>query len=124
MVTLVIGASTNPARYSFRAIHSLLSHGIEVRAFGLRSGKVGSVDIITEKSQVSKEGLDTITLYVGPGRQSEELKEWILSLAPRRVIFNPGTENPGFEQELFEAGIYVQRACTLVMLNVGNYEMV
>jgi predicted CoA-binding protein len=118
--TLVVGASLNPARYSHLAINRLLSHDQPVMAYGLREGEVAGVPIETDQEAFLGKEIDTITLYVGSRRQ-EPLMDWIVQLAPRRVIFNPGTENPIFEQKLREAGIEVVIACTLVMLSMQSY---
>lgn len=115
--TLVIGASENPARYSNMAIRSLRSHNHEVLALAKREGQVGDVKIQT----VFPEGpVDTVTLYVGPQNQPEYYEK-VLQLSPRRVIFNPGTENLEFYNLLEENNIEVVEACTLVMLSIGNY---
>jgi len=116
--TVVIGASPNPARYSHLAIESLRGKGYETRAIGLRGGRVMDIDIETDQPQISD--VDTVTLYVGPHHQ-EHWKEYIHSLKPKRVIFNPGTENSVFENELETAGIETERACTLVLLGSGVY---
>ncbi|MFN5147545.1 MAG: CoA-binding protein [Flavobacteriia bacterium] len=117
-VTLVIGASTNPDRYSFQAISRLRDYGHPVIAFGQRSGKVADVDIQTEWN--SNWNVDTVTLYLNPSRQEVYYRQ-ILDLKPNRVIFNPGTENSAFVSLLKEAGIATEEACTLVMLSIGNY---
>lgn len=116
--TLVIGASMNPARYSYLAINRLVSHKQPTVAIGLRKGNVAGVEIETEK--VPFEDIDTVTLYLGPKRQPEYY-DYILSLDPKRVIFNPGTENPEFYQLLREHGIEVEVACTLIMLGTNQY---
>ena len=116
--TLVIGASTNPDRYAYKAIQNLVSKGHQVVAEGLRSGNVSGVEISTTKIQ--HEEIDTVTLYVGPQNQSAWY-EYILALKPNRVIFNPGTENSDFENLLEQNGVEVVEACTLVMLSIGNY---
>lgn len=118
MKTLVIGASTNPERYSFKAITSLRQHNYPVVAHGLKSGEVADIKIQTEWP--SNETIDTVTLYVGPQNQSEYIDR-ILALNPRRIIFNPGTENPAFEQQASEAGILCEEACTLVLLATSQY---
>lgn len=117
--TLVIGASTNPERYSFKAITSLVKHGHEVKAYGLRAGEVEGVKIDTEL--VEYDDIDTVTLYVGAHNQAE-LYEYIINLEPSRVIFNPGTENQEFEHMLEHNGIDYEEACTLVLLGTGQYE--
>ena len=116
--TLVIGASTNPSRYSFLAINRLQEHGHSVFALGLKSGKVGDVEIFTDHKYFSD--IHTVTLYVGPSHQ-ENIREYVISLKPQRVIFNPGTEDLHFQSMLKNAGIPFEEACTLVMLGTGQY---
>ncbi|MFT4643910.1 MAG: putative CoA-binding protein [Planctomycetota bacterium] len=117
--TLVLGASLKEDRYSNRAIKSLVKHDVETVAFGLRKGIVAGVEIETER--VAFENLHSITLYLNPKRQ-EEYYNYILSLKPKRVIFNPGTENYEFMEILKENKISYEVACTLVMLSIGNYK--
>jgi predicted CoA-binding protein len=116
--TLVLGASLNEARYSNIAIHRLRGKDIPVVAFGLRSGMVNDIVIDTERKDY--ENIDTVTLYLNPKRQ-EEYYDYIISLNPNRVIFNPGTENFKFDKLLQERGIEVQVACTLVLLSINQY---
>lgn len=117
--TLVIGASENPERYSYKAINALKSHHHEVVAIGLRTGEVGGVSFNSEKQNF--ENIDTVTLYVGPKNQPEYY-DYIIGLKPKRVIFNPGTENPEFIAKLEAVGIYPEIACTLVLLATNQYE--
>jgi predicted CoA-binding protein len=117
--TLVIGASENPDRYSYKAIKALVSHQHEVVAIGLRKGEVAGISFDSEKKAF--ENIDTVTLYIGPQNQPEYYS-YILGLKPRRVIFNPGTENPEFISQLEASGIYPEIACTLVLLATGQYE--
>lgn len=117
--TLVIGASANPARYSNLAIHSLRQKGYEVVALAKRTAQVADVQIVTE-FPASDENIDTITMYVGPRNQPEYYQP-ILSLQPKRVIFNPGTENPELMDKLKENGVEVTVACTLLLLSTGQY---
>lgn len=116
--TLVLGASPNEARYSNMAIHRLRQQNIEVEAFGLRAGTVVDVPIDIEKKKYAN--LDTITLYVNPKNQ-KEYYDYILSLDPKRVIFNPGTENQELISLLEENGIEAEIACTLVLLSMRQY---
>lgn len=116
--TLIIGASTNPARYSFLAAHRLVKHGHSIKMLGLKEGQVAGNQIQTGKP--SFENIDTITLYIGPQHQPEWY-DYIINLKPKRIIFNPGTENEEFEELLEKNGIEVQEACTLVMLSIGAY---
>lgn len=116
--TLVLGASLTTARYSNLAINKLVRHGQPTVAIGLRKGSVAGVDIKTEKYPF--EDINTITLYLNAKRQ-EEYYDYILSLNPERVIFNPGTENPELYDLLRENGINFENACTLVMLSSQQY---
>lgn len=116
--TLVFGASLNPSRYSNLAMHKLVRHQHEVVAFGLRAGEVAGVTVDTELK--SYPGVDTITMYMNASRQAP-FYEYLISLKPERVIFNPGTENPEFFKLLREAKIDFEMACTLVMLGTNQY---
>lgn len=116
--TLVFGASLKPNRYSNLAIHRLVAAEVETLAFGLREGNVSGVDIISNLDKISD--IHTITLYLNPKRQ-EEYYQKIINLAPKRVIFNPGTENPIFYKLLNDNNIEVDVACTLVLLSTGQY---
>jgi predicted CoA-binding protein len=118
MKTLVIGASEKPERYAHQAVRELVAHNQDVAAIGVREGRIGEIPI--RKGQPPIEDLDTVTLYVGPQRQ-EDLIDYVVGLKPRRVIFNPGTENPAFAERLREAGIEPLEACTLVMLRTGQW---
>lgn len=116
--TLVIGASTKPERYAYKAITRLREKGHPVYALALKPGKVEDVEFTTERKSYSD--LDTVTLYVGPAHQSDYY-DYVISLKPQRVIFNPGTENPEFEKRLTEAGIEAKEACTLVLLTTNQF---
>jgi len=118
MTTLVLGASPNPARYSNLAIKLLRSYQHEVIAVGKKNGEVENVPILHEFPSNKK--VDTLTLYMNPENQ-KEYYESILALHPRRIIFNPGTENPELEALVKEKGILTEEACTLVLLNTGQY---
>ncbi len=116
--TLVIGASTNPARYSNMAVHSLRKHNHSVVALAKRTGKVADVPIRTEFPE--KEDVHTVTLYVGAKHQAEYYQP-ILNLKPERVIFNPGAENFELADMLEMNGIETIEGCTLVMLDTRQY---
>ncbi|MBX2828935.1 MAG: CoA-binding protein [Flavobacteriaceae bacterium] len=116
--TLVLGASTNPDRYANLAIHRLVDKNEPVVAFGLREGEIAGVKIHTEREAFPN--IDTVTLYVGPKHQPDYY-DYLISLKPRRVIFNPGTENPEFYSLLNKEGIEVEVACTLVLLGTDQY---
>ncbi|SFN96288.1 hypothetical protein SAMN04487989_107107 [Bizionia echini] len=116
--TLVIGASLKPNRYSNIAINRLVNYQHDVVAFGLRSGTVSGVSIDTELKPYTN--IETVTLYLNPQRQVDYY-EYIISLNPKRVIFNPGTENPEFYKLLDAANIKSEVACTLVLLSTNQY---
>jgi predicted CoA-binding protein len=116
--TLVIGASENPDRYSYKAISMLRMYGHQVVALGLKAGRVADVDFITEKEPLSD--IETVTLYVGPQNQPQ-YQDYIIALQPKRVVFNPGTENPVFAEQLKKVAIEPIEACTLVMLSTEQY---
>lgn len=118
MKTLVLGASLNPNRYSYLALQRLVANGIETLAIGLRPGNVAGINIVTQ--QVDFKNIDTVSLYLNPKNQ-EDYYQYIIGLNPRRVLFNPGTENPGFYKLLEANGVMVEEACTLVLLSTGQY---
>ena len=117
--TLVIGASENPERYSYKAVKALRNKQHQVVALAKRTGQINDVEISTEFPAYS-EDIHTVSLYVGEKHQHEYV-DHLLALQPKRVIFNPGTENPGLIEKLKSAGIEPIEACTLVMLSIGNY---
>src|SRR5215207_9416320 len=106
--TLVLGASANPQRYSYLAVNRLSKYGHDVVAIGLRPGEIFGISIDTEKKLF--EGIDTVTLYLNAKNQ-QQYYDYILSLHPKRIIFNPGTENDELEQLAKANGIKVQEAC-------------
>ncbi|MFT5602559.1 MAG: putative CoA-binding protein [Flavobacteriales bacterium] len=116
--TLIIGASTNPDRYSYKAAHALTSKGHDIINYGLKKGEVAGEIIQSDWDTNWK--IDTVTLYIGPKNQPEYFDQ-IIALKPKRVIFNPGTENPIFYSKLNEAAIHYEEACTLVLLSIGQY---
>lgn len=117
-ITLVLGASENPLRYSHRAVRMLVAEKLPVVAVGRREGCIDEIPIL--KGQPAYDHVHTVTLYVGPRHQAEFLN-YIRSLKPKRVLFNPGTENEDFERALQQSGIETERACTLVLLGTGQY---
>jgi len=116
--TLVLGASENPSRYSYLALQRLQSHQHPVVAIGKRKGFVGNVAIETDKKEWKD--IDTVTLYLNPTHQ-EEYYDYILSLKPKRIVFNPGAENEELARMATSKGIKPLEACTLVMLATGQY---
>jgi predicted CoA-binding protein len=117
-ITLVLGASPNPDRYSFLATKFLHEKKYQVYPFGIKKGKIGELTILNEWPVSGT--IDTVTLYVGPAGQVEYY-DAILALLPRRIIFNPGTENPDLQALATSKGIDTIEACTLVMLKTGQY---
>ncbi|MBK6380617.1 MAG: CoA-binding protein [Chitinophagaceae bacterium] len=116
--TLVLGASENPARYSYLAINRLKNNHHPVVAIGKKKGMVAGIIIETEKIPVTE--IDTITLYLSPQHQ-KEYYDYIISLHPKRIIFNPGTENDELAELAVKNNIVPREACTLVMLSTGQY---
>lgn len=116
--TLVLGASDNPARYSYLAIQRLRGHGHPVVAIGRKHSRVGDVTVETEQKPFND--IDTVTLYLNPQHQ-QEYYDYILSLKPRRIIFNPGAENDELAAMAEQHGIGTLEACTLVMLSTNQY---
>jgi hypothetical protein len=116
--TLVLGASTHPSRYSFIAANMLREYGHEITLVGMNEGVVAGEQIQTGSPKIDE--IDTLTLYVSPERQVP-MYDYIMSLHPKRIIFNPGTENSALEKLAQKAGIETIEACTLVMLRTGQY---
>ncbi len=116
--TVVIGASTNPERYSYKAITMLASHGHNVVAIGQKTGEVADITIQTKN--IPLKNIHTVTLYLNPNRQ-RDYYNYIIGLNPKRVLFNPGTENPEFYQLLKANSIDFEEACTLVLLSTNQY---
>ncbi len=116
--TLVMGASENPQRYSYLAVNKLLQHKHPVLAMGKQKGSVSGIPIHTDKEMYND--IDTITLYLNPANQ-KQYYDYILSLQPKRIIFNPGTENRELASLAMNNGIETLEACTLVMLGTGQY---
>lgn len=117
--TLVFGASLNEDRYANMAVKLLTEYQHQVVAFGLKSGVIAGVEV--DEVLKNYENIDTVTLYINPTRQ-KEFYNYLISLKPRRVIFNPGTENPELQQLLAKEKILIEEACTLVLLRTHQYE--
>lgn len=116
--TLVLGASTKPDRYAYKAINMLTQKGQTVVAIGQNSGEVAGVKIHTKAIPVKN--IDTVSLYLNPVRQ-REYYNYIIEAQPKRVIFNPGTENPELYQLLELNDIKAEVACTLVLLATNQF---
>jgi len=117
--TLIVGASTNHERYSHKAVLRLLQSNHEVVPYGRQEGTIRGLGIETEWPS-EQEDIHTVSLYIRDSYQ-KDLYDNILSLKPKRIIFNPGTENPEFSRIAANEGIEVLNACTLVMLSIGDY---
>ncbi|MBB4078311.1 hypothetical protein GGR28_000924 [Lewinella aquimaris] len=116
--TLILGATTNPSRYAYLAAERLTAGGHQIIPVGIKHGNVLGYEILHGKPDVPE--VDTVTLYVGP-RHQPEYYDWLLRVAPQRIIFNPGTENAELMRLAHDQGIEVVRGCTLVMLASGSY---
>jgi predicted CoA-binding protein len=113
--TLVLGATPNPARYAYLAVMRLKQYGHEVVPLGIRDGDIGGIKI--QKGKPPIEDVDTVTLYLNAQRQ-QEYYDYIFSLKPRRIIFNPGAENAELMRLAKEKGVETVEGCTLVMLSI------
>ncbi|MFB9844277.1 CoA-binding protein [Mucilaginibacter ginsenosidivorans] len=116
--TLVLGATPTEGRYANLAANRLVRSGHSIVNVGVRTGEVAGVPI--EKPETIHRDIDTITLYVGPQNQ-KGLYNYILETNPKRIIFNPGTENSELRRMATEKGIETEYACTLVLLSIGQY---
>ena len=116
--TIVIGASDNPERYAYKAVKLLTAYHQEVVALGIKQGQIDEVPIQTDRPIMND--IHTITLYLNPERQ-EDWYSYILSVHPRRIVFNPGTENEKLASLAQAHGIATEEACTLVLLNTNQY---
>lgn len=117
-LTVVLGASENSNRTSFTAVKMLAAKGHDIIAIGNKEGKIGEIPITTKWPE--NINIDTITLYINPEIQSS-MESTILHAGPRRIIFNPGTENLILEKKANEKGIETIQACTLVLLSLNQY---
>ncbi len=116
--TLILGATNNPSRYAYLAAERLSKYGHQIINIGIKKGEVAGVPI--ETAADIYEDVDTITLYLGPQNQSDYY-DYILNTKPKRIIFNPGTENSELENLAQQNGIQTDQACTLVLLSTGMY---
>lgn len=118
--TVIIGATPDPSRYAYMAASLLLKHGYKFEPVGIKKGNVFGKEIQDIKNFPTIPEVDTITLYIRPELQMQ-WADYILSLKPNRIIFNPGTENLELENKANQLGIETLEACTLVMLNTNQY---
>jgi predicted CoA-binding protein len=116
--TLVLGATPDTSRYANLASNRLVSRGHTIVNVGIKTGEVAGVPI--EKPEVIHDDIDTVTLYIGPQNQPP-LYDYILNTHPKRIIFNPGTENTELQRMAEAKGIETENACTLVLLSIGQY---
>lgn len=119
-LTLVVGATDNPERFAYLAAEMLQNKGFDFSPIGIKKGMVFGEEILDLRQKPALEGIHTITLYLGPQNQTEWI-DYLIGLGPKRIIFNPGTENPLFFQKATVAGIDAQNVCTLVMLTTGQF---
>lgn len=118
--TVIIGATTNPGRYAWLAARMLTEYNHEIVPVGIKKGSVFGKEILEIYDRPAIEDVHTITLYIGPRRQPDHI-DYLLSLKPKRIIFNPGTENDEFVKRATEEGVETLEACTLVMLRSLQY---
>jgi predicted CoA-binding protein len=118
--TVIIGATTNSSRYAFLAANMLSQYHHEIVPVGIRKGEVLGIPILDINQRPVITDVDTVTLYIGPQHQPEHY-EYIMSIKPKRVIFNPGTENREFEKMITDSGAEATEACTLVLLRSNQY---
>jgi uncharacterized protein len=118
--TVVVGASPNQSRYAHLAATMLGEYKHDTVLLGIQKGEIAGNKILNIRERPAIENVDTITLYIGPYRQPEWY-DYLLSLKPKRIIFNPGTENDEFGNIAEQQGVEVLEACTLVMLRSGQY---
>jgi predicted CoA-binding protein len=118
--TVIVGATTNQSRYAFLAAQMLTEYGHEIVPLGIRRGEIFGEDIKDIRSKPKIDGVDTITLYISPVHQPEWY-DYLLGLNPKRIIFNPGTENEEFEKLAEDKNIEATEACTLVLLRSKQF---
>lgn len=118
--TVIVGATNNPSRYAYLAAQMLNEYGHEIVPVGIKTGEVMGKTILNIREKPSVSGIDTITLYIGPAKQPEWY-DYLLGLKPKRIIFNPGTENEEFERKAKQQGVEVVEGCTLVMLRSNQF---
>jgi predicted CoA-binding protein len=119
-LTLVVGATDNPERYAYRAADLLQANGVPFIPIGIKKGMVFGEEILDLRLKPALKEIHTITLYLGPSNQVEWM-DYLIGLRPKRIIFNPGTENFNFFSKAKSEGIEALEACTLVMLTTGQF---
>jgi predicted CoA-binding protein len=117
-IVVVLGASPNPERFSYKAVKRLISNNYQVVAIGKSNGSIGNIPIVT--GQPALNDVHTVLMYLAPYHQGE-IFDYVISLRPKRVIFNPGTESPEFEEWLKSYDIEIVNDCSLVMMATGRF---
>lgn len=118
--TVLLGASNNPDRVAYLAAHRLKENGIDFVPVSIKSGEVAGKKMLNLRELPTIQDVDTVTLYIGP-KNMDEWMDYVISLKPKRIIFNPGTENPKLVEKAEKAGIASDFACTLTLLATGQY---
>lgn len=119
-LTVILGASTNPTRYAYLAAERLKDHREPFKLVSIKKGELFDVPFLDLKTKPVIENVHTVTLYIGALRLAE-WQDYIISLSPQRIIFNPGTENMQLAEGARQKGIEIVFGCTLVMLSTGQY---
>ncbi len=117
----ILGASDNPERTAYQALSRLLAAHYEVIPVNPKGGEILGQPVLTALDKINR-SIDTLTVYIAPDRQAD-LLDAVVALHPRRIIFNPGTENSAIYPRLRSAGIAVQEACTLVLLSTRQFDL-
>ncbi len=118
--TCIVGASPNPTRYSYSATRLLMEHGHDAIPISIKKGDIDGKDILNIRDKPKIDNVDTLTIYINRHNQFDWY-DYLLSLKPKRIIFNPGAENPEFDNLAKQKGIETIEACTLVMIHSGSY---
>ena len=118
--TVIIGATADPSRYAYLAAHMLDEYDHEIVPVSIKKGEILGKEILDLRKKPPIDNVDTVTMYIGT-RNQPEWYDYILDLKPKRIIFNPGTENYEFEKMAEDRGIEAVQGCTLVMLRSRQY---
>ena len=119
-LTLIAGASADPSRYAYTAALFLNRQNLPFLPIGIKKGDVLGKEILPLREKPNLDEIHTITMYMNAGHQ-KEWEDYFLSLKPKRIIFNPGAENPDFAERAKSQGVSCINGCTLVMINTGQY---
>jgi len=118
--TVVFGASPRSSRFSYKAVNMLKDCGHEVVPLGISDGTAGGLQILSLLPKPEIEDVHTVTMYINPSHQ-KDWYDYIFSLSPERIIFNPGTENSELAELAKEKGVEVVYGCTLIMLGSDSF---